>query len=241
MSAFDSPHQLGVRGASQKNIEAVDPSFLRESLLEARKQTMRLYSEIERNLVEGIDEVAARVLANSIARDLGATKHWHQPYIRFGTGTTLSYRQPLIEQNILKPGMLVSIDLGPVWKSSSSELEYEGDFGNSFVFGENPEAQKCIDWTRALFAEGKKLWQEHKLTGQEIYDFFRKKCHEGGYRMGEDFSGHRLSDFPHHQYTKERLTNVPFTPIEGAWVLEIQVNDSADRFGAFYEDLLWSE
>ncbi|MBS1960797.1 MAG: hypothetical protein JST04_01170 [Bdellovibrionales bacterium] len=54
----------------------------------------------------------------------------------------------------------------------------------------------------------------------------------------EKVDGHRMADFPHHRYAKERLAEVPFVPSPDLWVLELQLNDPANRFGAFFEDLL---
>jgi hypothetical protein len=232
------PHQLGVRGASLSEIEAIHPSFFKESLFAAREKTIQLFSEIKSSLKEGMNEEDARKLANNIAHDLCATKHWHQPYIRFGKGTTLSFHEPLNASNLLLPNTPVSIDLGPVWFDSKTALEYEGDYGDSFVFGEHREAQVCIETARQLFKEGKQKWASGKLSGFQLYQFIKDRCEELGYQLASDFDGHRLSDFPHQQYTKERLAHLPFVPSEDCWVFELQINDLEGRFGAFYEDLL---
>jgi len=209
-----------------------------EGLYEARNKTIQLLNEIKNNLYEGINEVEARKLAIKIASDLGTNKHWHQPYIRIGSGTALSFHEPLQEQNILFPNLPYYIDLGPVWKMPDHLLEYEGDYGDTFIFGENAEAEICISLARQLFIEAKNKWTNENYTGEQIYQFIRKKSQEAGYVLMEDFDGHRISDFPHHNYTLERLANIPFTPSPSLWILELQINDPEKRFGAFYEDTL---
>lgn len=47
-----------------------------------------------------MNEPEARKLALEISKKSGVTKHWHQPYIRFGAGTALSFMNLLIEQCI---------------------------------------------------------------------------------------------------------------------------------------------
>ncbi len=234
---MSGPHQLAVLSDS-KNVEAVHPDFILEGQMQAREKTIRLYSKIKDQLKVGINEIDARKMAVEIASDLGASAHWHQPYIRIGTGTAISFHEPLQEKNILQPNLPVYIDLGPVWFDAKTGLKYEGDYGDTFVLGENPEAQQCIDWTRKLFNEVQTKWREEKISGQAIYRFLESRCTELGYVLAPDFDGHRLSDFPHQKYTAERLATIPFVPKESFWILEMQVCDPAGRFGAFFEDLL---
>lgn len=104
--------------------------------------------------------------------------------------------------------------------------------------GQNDEAEKCIKFTRELFLESKNRWSNELLTGQQIYQFIKNKTETNGYRMMEDFDGHRISDFPHHKYTNKRLAQTTFTPTKSFWILELQINDSKNRFGAFFEDIL---
>lgn len=54
----------------------------------------------------------------------------------------------------------------------------------------------------------------------------------------KDFDGHRISDFPRHKYTLERVANFPIKATDSLWILELQINDPKNRFGAFYEDIL---
>lgn len=233
-----TPHHLGVHGSSQSALEAVSPEFIRDGLIRARQKTMEVLEEIRRSLGEGMTEDEARVLALATFKRHGVTKHWHKPNIRFGPGTTLNFNSPLQPDYRLKKGDAYYLDLGPVWPDSDLELQYEGDYGDTFTFGENPEAEKCADTSRKIFREARAQWLEKKLSGEQLYSFMAGRAKDLGYHFVEGVEGHRVSDFPHHKYTKESLAKQAFVPSETLWVLEIQLNDPAGRFGAFFEDLL---
>jgi Xaa-Pro aminopeptidase len=231
-------HPLGILTDSPEKLEGVALAFLTDGLHRARTKTIEGLEIVRRELREGMTELEARKLALRVFTDLGMRKHWHQPWIRFGKGTTLTFSDPLSEHR-LKPGAPYLLDLGPVW--SDGAMEYEGDYGDTFIFGEateNADAARCAETARRLFREARAEWREHRRTGYEIYELLRHRATEEGYQLLEEPSGHRVSDFPHHKYTKGSLAKVPFTPQGSLWVLEVHLVDRARRFGAFFEDLL---
>jgi CDP-4-dehydro-6-deoxyglucose reductase len=247
---MNSPHELNIfhLTSSQNKIkhqrkinhqwEMVDEKLVLEGVYQAREKTIHLLEEIKHHLRESMNEVEARKMSLGISQDFGVSKHWHPPYIRFGSGTALSFHEPLQRDNIFQLNQPYYIDLGPVWSDYDNLLEYEGDYGDTFIFGENKEAQQCILQARRIFNEAKIRWSSEKLTGKDIYHYMRQRCHEAGYLLMEDFDGHRISDFPHHKYTSERLANIPFIPSKSLWILELQMKDPNNQFGAFMEDLL---
>lgn len=233
---MEQPHSLGVSGPSQAAIEAVDPKFLVEGLLQARGKTIHALEEIRKNLKEGMTEEDGRKLSLEVFSGLGAKKHWHRPYVRFGKGTTLTFNEPQATDYRLQPNDPYYFDFGPVWPDG--ELEYEGDYGDTFVFGQNPEAEKCAQAARQIFDEAKSLWKQHQASGQALYEFLRRRSLELNYKLRDDVNGHRLADFPHHKYSKDQLAKTSFYPSDSLWVLEVHLSDPAMRFGAFFEDLL---
>lgn len=235
---MNEPHPLGVFSSSQEKLESVDPKFLVKGLVRARDKTVRVLEEIKSRLVEGMTEDDARKIGLEIFKDAGVTKHWHKPVIRFGPGTALTFHSPLQPAYRLQPNDPYYLDLGPVWPDSELDLEYEGDYGDTFVFGKNSEAEKCAQVARVLFDEGKKLWREKKVTGAELYQYLDRRTTELGYVRLPQVDGHRVGDFPHQKYSKEGLSKVPFVPTDSLWILEIQINDPQNRFGAFFEDIL---
>lgn len=232
-------HKLRV--VPTNNIEKVGEKFVLEGLLLARQKTIDIMHEIRRALTPGLTEDDARKLALDIFRAHGVEKHWHKPYIRFGAGTALSFHEPLQEKYQLKLNDPFYIDLGPVWPDAEHELLYEGDVGDTFILGTNEAAEQCAKTTRLIFSEAQAHWRKLMCTGKELYSFIKQRAGYYGYDLKENVDGHRLSDFPHHYYSRKRLAELDLIPTPSLWVLEIQLVDKSKKFGAFYEDLLMSE
>ena len=235
---MNTPHPLGVLAASQASFEAVDPKFVKAGLQAAQDKTKVMFEMNKHSLKEGTTETDAKKLTLDLFKEKGVTKHWHRPHVRFATGTTLTFNDPAQPDYQLKIGDACYIDLGPVWPDLSLGLEYEGDYGNSFVFGENSEADRCGDACRLLFQEAKKAWVEQKLSGHDIYSLLKKRSNELGYDLLENVAGHRVGDFPHHRFSKASLASLSFIPNDSLWILEVQIVDRQKRFGAFFEDIL---
>lgn len=229
-------HRAGVSAKSREIIEKVSPKFLVQGMKNARKKTILAMKEIQSGLKEGMTEKQARDLAMKVFRDHGAVAHWHKPYIRFGKGTTLTFHQLLQTKERLKLNDPYYVDFGPVWKEGG--ISYEADYGDSFVFGENKEYLKLVKKAHRMFSKAKKYWKKEKVSGVQIYKYLKKLSKEEGVKLLEDVDGHRLSNFSHFKYSKKHLSEVKFYPTKNLWILELQINDPAGRFGAFYEDLL---
>ncbi len=229
---------LGIHELSQGQLEAVSPHFVKAKLLSAQEKSWEVFQTIRENLREGMTEGTARKKAIEIFSDFGVKKHWHQPYIRFGRGTALTFNDPLQLENPLLYGSGVSMDLGPIWPDDEINLGFEGDVGDSFAFGVHEEFEKCASTCRQLFQEVRSEWRTRRWTGQEIYQFLNTRAQSLGYVLAPKVEGHRIGDFPHHKYSRENLANLKFHPNVTLWVLEVQVNDPDSRFGAFFEDIL---
>jgi methionine aminopeptidase len=146
-------------------------------------------------------------------------------------------------------GSPVMIDLGPVISVSAHPggvtLEYEGDVGQTTVFGgvsQNPEAAKLALAVESAHRLGAELWRGG-ATGQLIYQRIQELIEGAGYRWVETVCGHRVSDFPHQKYTKAipgslKIPRLDWVPTAGRWVLEVQAAHPTLPLGAFYEDLL---
>lgn len=231
-------HALGIPESSRQKLESVDPKFIKQGLLTAREKSWEVFEEVKNLLKEGMTEEEGRKLCYSAFETRGVTQHWHKPHARFGPGTILNFNHSTQKDYRLQKNDPVFLDLGPIWKNLEGGLDYEGDVGDTFVFGENPEAKKCADTARKLFVEAASEWKTKKLSGEAIYAFLRKRAREEGYELVEQVDGHRVSDYPHHKYTKERLSCLNFVPTETLWILELQIKHPTLSIGAFFEDIL---
>jgi CDP-4-dehydro-6-deoxyglucose reductase len=234
----NSAHPLGVLASSKAALEAVHPKFVREGLMKARQKTIDAVGAIRGQVREGLNEVQATKMAMNILMDMGAAKHWHQPKVRLGAGTTLTYDDPLQADYSIQSGDAFFIDLGPVWPDPELGLEYEGDYGDTFWLGANSDAEKCAQAARTLFHEARSSWLAHRVNGQTLYGMLKNRAQELGYELVAGVDGHRLSDFPHQKYSKEGLGNLAFIPADSLWIMEIQIRHPKLKIGAFFEDLL---
>jgi hypothetical protein len=235
---MSTPHPIGIHSQDPKIVEGVDPAFLEKGLRMAREKTIKGFKEVVSQLEEGMSESTVRRLVYTIFSDLGCRKHWHKPHARFGTGTLLSFNEDQDVGPSFSANQPAYLDLGPVWYDEDTGLDYEGDFGDTFILGHNPDAEHCAKVCRELFGEAKKLWHESPKSGQYIYEFLNARSTELGFELRQDVCGHRVGDFPHNRYTKMRLSETNFIPSPLLWVLEAQILDPERRFGAFFEDLL---
>ena len=233
-------HPLRVSSEDREKLEKVDPKFADQKLIWARDQSWKVLHDVRSQLKEGMTEDEARLLCMDTFKQYGVQLHWHRPYVRFGPGTMLTFHDELQLDHRLQAGDLLYFDLGPVWPDEESGLKYEGDVGDTFVFGEtsNPDGDAILQAVRDLFEEGKKAWEEKGFTGMEIYQQLQESCQSKGFAFNDQVSGHRLSDFPHHKYTKAKVTTLDFIPSSTLWILELHIRDEKNQRGAFFEDLL---
>ncbi len=231
-------HSVGLAESSRAKLESVDPNFVVEGLLKAREKTWAVFNEIKPQLKAGMTEEEARKIAVATFEKQGVTKHWHRPYVRFGPGTVLTFHDSLQSTYRLQDGDPIYLDLGPIWSDEALGLDYEGDVGDTFVLGSNPEAERCAQTARLLFTEGQKQWKEKKLNGVELYQWMKERATQEGYQLLDNVDGHRVSDNPHTKYSKERLSEIAFVPSMTLWVLELQIIHPTLPIGAFFEDLL---
>ena len=118
------------------------------------------------------------------------------------------------------------IDIGPVYG------DFEGDAGDTFVFGDNPLHLKAKSDVREIWERVRAKWLSEQITGIELYEFAIKTTEEFGWKLNMDLSGHRLSDYPHSAHYDGPMAEVGFSPSPNLWVLEIAIAHPDRTFGA---------
>ncbi|WP_231755410.1 NAD(P)H dependent flavin oxidoreductase family protein [Bordetella sp. N] len=218
-------------GSLDPLLERVGPRFSLDGMLAARAQSIRAVAQIAGKLRVGMTTAQAVEMADQHLRDMGSSNTWHPTYIRFGDDTVRTPRQGVRRQRTLQPSDIVVVDIGPVWNG------YEGDFGDTFVFGDDNLHRSCAQAARDVFSAAKVAWKTG-LTGRKLYDYAEAQAERGGWKLERNLAGHRVSDFPHALYGPAKLAEMDIVPSDAVWVLEIQLRHPERPVGAFYEDIL---
>jgi Xaa-Pro aminopeptidase len=213
-------------------IEQTKVDFSVPEIMRARELSWKVLDVMKKRIHVGMTEEEANKLALDVIKELGGEKNWHRPHVRFGENTLLSFR------GVSRPGVKLGendiyfIDIGPVFGN------YEGDVGDTYVTGSDPQMKKCAEECRVLFNVLREKWKAG-LSGVELYDFAEKEAQRMGWQLNLEAAGHRVADFPHQLYFKGSLTDADFNPSAHIWILEVQIRHPQKPYGAFYEDLLY--
>ncbi|WP_338460317.1 NAD(P)H dependent flavin oxidoreductase family protein [Pseudomonas sp. TE3-3-F2023] len=216
------------------DLEKVGPRYSLDGMLAAREQSVRAVTAIASQLKVGMTTAQALEMAAQTLQAMGASHTWHPTYIRFGDDTVRTPRQGIDLQRVLRNTDIVVVDVGPVWDG------YEGDYGDTFVFGQHELHHACVKALHEVFDETRQAWG-HGLTGRELYDFAERSAQAKGWQLERNLAGHRIADFPHVLYGQDKLAEVEIVPSEVVWVLEIQLCHPSEPVGAFFEDILIGE
>lgn len=213
-------------------LEQVGNDYDPEQLLAVRNMTREVIHRIASNIKPGMIEDEAVDMAKNMLDEMEMLRGWHDVYVRFGTNTTKTFGAESAPGVVLGEDDIFFIDIGPVWK------QWEGDGGDTFVTGNNPELKRCADDAKAIFHEVRHKWANEGSTGLVLYDFAVTCAKKRGWELNLDLSGHRIADFPHEVIYKGPLAEVDFSPSRLIWVLEIHIRHPEMTYGAFFEDML---
>lgn len=216
----------------QSSLEKVGDAFTRENMLMVRGKTREVIHAIAAGCKPGMVEEDAVEMAKSILADKMMLRGWHDVYVRFGSNTTKTFGEASDPGIVLGETDIMLIDIGPVFE------KWEGDGGDTFTFGSDPEQAKCAEDARKLFHTVRKKWEAEKISGKELYEFAVAEAKTMGWELNMDLSGHRLSDFPHAVIYDGPMADVAFCPSALLWVLEIHIRHPTKKYGAFFEDML---
>ena len=212
--------------------QAVGTHFTRDAMIHARDKTFDAVNRIAARISPGVTEGQAQTIAGDVLDAMAMERLWHPNVIRFGPGTLQTFRGPFQPDYVLQDDDIFFIDLGVVWRG------HEGDSGDTFVVGTDPEMHACAKAARELWADVARRWRDEALSGDALYRHAQDEAQARGWRLNWDVKGHRVSDFPHAIYQAGKLGDFDQPPASGLWILEIQIAHPTRPFGAFFEDLL---
>jgi Xaa-Pro aminopeptidase len=215
--------------------EATGAKFSLASMQYARSQSWDAVKRIAAGIRPGMTEKQACAHAADVLAQGGMDRIWHPAIVRFGAGTLKTFKEQSDPARALGQNDIFFIDIGPVWDG------HEGDAGDTFVVGDDPEMQACAEAARILWREVDQHWRSTGASGAALYAFAAARAAALGWRLNLDIKGHRVCDFPHAIYRAGSLGDFGLCPNTGLWVLEIQIAHPSRAFGAFYEDILFAD
>jgi methionyl aminopeptidase len=213
-------------------IEGTGSAFALDGFMAVRARTRKAVQMIAEQIKPGMSEDEAKVIARSTLSSLDMRRGWHHIIVRCGKNTTKNFMERSEPGVVLGENDIFFVDIGPVYG------DFEGDAGDTFVFGDDPLHVKAKADAREIWEIVRAKWFTEQISGRELYDFAIATAESMGWKLNMDLSGHRLSDYPHSTHYDGPLAEVDFKPSANFWVLEIAIAHPDMSFGAFYEDLL---
>ena len=116
-------------------------------------------------------------VAQEILEAMGMERLWHRNVIRFGPGTLETFYGEFTPDYVLRADDIFYVDLGVVWDG------HEGDAGDTFVVGNDPEMAACAQAARDLWHEVAGRWRDDGLTGAALYAFAKSRAEAMGWRL----------------------------------------------------------
>ncbi|WP_413456588.1 M24 family metallopeptidase [Herbaspirillum huttiense] len=212
--------------------ERIGPAFSVDGMLLARTKTREAIDRIAAQVRPGMVEEDAVAMAKDTMTAMGLALSWHPTRVRFGSNTTKPMKVASVPGVVLQENDIFFLDIAPRVEA------WEGDGGKSFVVGQHAQYARCAADAERLFHEVRAVWDQQRLSGQELYAFADKTARAMGWELNFDLPGHRVSDFPHAAIHTGSLADFEASPSAMRWILEIHLRDPQGRFGAFFEDML---
>jgi Xaa-Pro aminopeptidase len=214
--------------------ESVGTRYLPERMLFARESAWTALARIAEGIVPGMREDEAAVLAGRVLEAQGMERIWHPSIVRFGANTLKTFHQRSAPDTVLGTDDIFFVDLGPVFDG------HEGDVGDTFVTGTDPDMLACAAAARGLYDAVAARWRQGDLDGRALYAYALSEAEAAGWRFNHAIKGHRVGDYPHAVHKAGSLGDFERAPASGLWVLEIQIAHADRPFGAFFEDVLFA-
>ena len=227
---------LAIVTRPMESIEQTGNKFNLDTFLAARKLCIGITERIASLISPGLSESEGQQLIKEEFKKEGIKKFWHPSKFRIGPETVKNFREPSDESVRLSTTDIFFLDVGPIIE------DHEADYGKTYVLITGDQK----DMPLSLLAEAPvRIWKEtadqwrlRGLSGVNLYKFAEDTASSLGYILNPLMAGHRLGDFPHALFSKEKLFSMDVVPRENLWVLEIHVVDPILQRGAFFEDIL---
>jgi hypothetical protein len=219
-----------------ESLEQTGEKFNLDTYLSARQLCKSVVRKIATLVEPGISETIGQQFIKEEFAKVGVSKFWHPSKFRIGPETMKSFREIPNETIRLGKGDVFFLDVGPIID------DHEADYGETFISAtmgsSNEELKKLSEASIKIWNETASRWKNEKLSGVALFNFADQLAKSYEYQLNPLMAGHRLGDFPHALFSKEKLFSLDFVPRENLWVLEIHLVDTKLQRGAFFEDVL---
>jgi Xaa-Pro aminopeptidase len=146
---------------------------------------------------------------------------------------------------VIEADDIVFCDFGPIF------VEWEADFGRTFVLGDDPAKHRLRDDLAVIFDAGRRYFDDRPdITGEQLFAETRRLSTEAGWEYGGPYAGHLVGEFPHERIngyeiefyiatgSDQPMRRPDRTGRPCHWILEIHLVDRTRGFGGFFEELL---
>lgn len=217
------------------SINQTGEKFQLPKLVDAQNLTKKIVKDVASKVEVGMNEADGLALLNHEFSKYGDIKFWHPHKFRIGKNTLCAFKEESDLSISLKANDHFFIDVGPVF------FDHEGDYGETFIMGINPQALRLKNVSEQLFQEVKTEFFKNHCSGKDLYEFLAKRSKALDVNLNLKTLGHRVGDFPHHLFYRGKMAEVEEILIPNLWVLEVQIADSKNEIGAFFEDIIWQQ
>lgn len=202
-------------------------------IIEANNFAKLILDEICSSITPGMKESEVVNQINIIYKKYNVDRIWHQPLVRFGSNTLLTFKDKATEDKILQENDIAFVDIGIVKNG------IEGDVGKTLAFGNKLEYQNIVSATESLFNLARDYWLAQDPTGEALYQYISELTVSKGYDFNLASAGHLIGSFSHAAAKWNKgLSQYPSKLLPSRWILEIQIKDPVLNVGGFYEELL---
>jgi hypothetical protein len=219
-----------------QSIEMVGETFDLNVYLTSQNLCREISKKIASKVGQGISEAEGQQLIREEFLKEGISKFWHPSKFRVGPETVKSFRELPNEAVRLEKGDIFFIDVGPIIEG------HEADYGETFMHSDNNQRTSRLkllaESSFQIWKDAAKQWKAVRLSGVGLFEFADQASKAFGFHLNPLMAGHRLGDFPHALFSKDKLFSLGIVPKENLWVLEIHVLDPVLQRGAFFEDIL---
>jgi hypothetical protein len=222
---------------AMQSIEMTGEKFNLDTYFSSRKLCHQITQNITSRVGPGISENEGQQLIKDEFKKEGITRFWHPSKFRIGPETVKSFRDLPDESIRLGKGDIFFLDVGPIIE------DHEADYGNTFVLPSDGETEHArltslAETAYRVWRATAEKWRETGLSGVGLFEFADSSAKSFGFQLNPLMAGHRLGDFPHALFSRDKLFSMEIVPKEHLWVLEIHIVAPDLQRGAFFEDIL---